>query len=102
MASDKHAGPVNDGELPGEVTSVSARCGGSPLVLLLLLLRLALALRLLRLLGLWPRQLSCSLPRRLVSEPPKQWVHVAGSLPVRGALRSMSRPDEICHGDSLF
>ena len=28
MASERHAGPVNDGELPGEVTSVSARCGG--------------------------------------------------------------------------
>ena len=29
MASERHAGPVNDGELPGEITSVSARCGGS-------------------------------------------------------------------------
>ena len=28
MASERHAGPVNDGELPGEVTLVSARCGG--------------------------------------------------------------------------
>ena len=28
MAFERHAGHVNDGELPGEVTSVSARCGG--------------------------------------------------------------------------
>ena len=28
MASERYAGPVNDGELPGEVTSVSARYGG--------------------------------------------------------------------------
>ena len=28
MASERHAGPVNDGELPGEVTLVSARYGG--------------------------------------------------------------------------
>ena len=27
MASERHTGPVNDGDLPGEVISVSARCG---------------------------------------------------------------------------
>ena len=30
MASDKHSGPVKEGELPGEFTSIIARVGWTP------------------------------------------------------------------------
>ena len=55
-----------------------------------------------RLLGLWPRQLSCSVPHQLFFELPKQSAHAVDSLPARSVLRSSTRPDETRRADSLF
>ena len=88
MASDKHSGPVKEGELPSEFTFVAARVGCGWLTVA----PAGADTPALPALGLWPRQfLSCSVPRQQSFEPLRKLAHVVDFLPARGALRSSTR-----------
>ena len=103
MAFERHAGHVNDGELPGEVTSASARCGGFTTGAAATVAAAGAASRVLP--TPWVAAAAASLLIRASSTilcASEVVGTFAISLPVPSTLRLWTRPDVTRHADSSF